>query len=72
MTIKTSVFVNIFLFTIIDDATRKRQKTETYKSIEKKMKRIFLTYENESIYRSFEFFSFRKFLASFYDDYLYK
>ena len=50
----------------------KKWKVEAYKSIEKKMKRIALMYENELLYRFSEFFLFHEFFASFYDDCLYK
>ena len=50
----------------------KKQETEAYKSIEKKMKRIALMYENELLCRSFKFFLFHESFASLYDDCLHE
>ena len=51
---------------------KKKRRAEMYKSIEKRMRRIVLMYENGLLCRSFEFFLFYKFLASFYDDCLHE
>ena len=50
----------------------KKWKVETYKSIEKKMKRIVLMYEHELFCRFSESFLSHKFLASLYNDYLHR
>ena len=51
---------------------KKKQKAETYKSIEKRMKRIVLMYENGLLCRSFKSFLSHESFASFYDDCLHK
>ena len=56
--IKINIFVNILLLIIVDDMMKKKQKIKTYKSIEKRMKRIVLMYENKLFRWFFEFFSF--------------
>ena len=49
----------------------KKRRAETYKSIEKRMRRIVLMYEDELLCRSFESFLFHKSFASLYDDCLH-
>ena len=50
----------------------KKQRAETYKSIEKRMRRIALMYKNELLCRSSESFLFHESFASFYDDCLHE
>ena len=50
----------------------KERRAETYKSIEKRMRRIVLMYENESFCQSLEFFLLYEFFASLYNDYLHE
>ena len=50
----------------------KKRRAETYKSVEKRMKRIALMYEDGPLCRSLEFFLFYESSASFYDDCLHK
>ena len=50
----------------------KEQRAETYKSIEKKMRRIVLMYENELLCWFLEFFFSHESFASFYDDCLHE
>ena len=49
-----------------------KRKVETYKSIEKKMRRIALMYEDGLLCRSFKSFFSHESFASFYDDYLHE
>ena len=51
---------------------KKKREAETYKSIEKKMERIVLMYENELLCRFSESFLSHESLASFYDDCLHE
>ena len=41
MTIKTSVFINIFLFTIINDTTRKNKKLRRISRLKKERNELF-------------------------------
>ena len=50
----------------------KKRRAETYKSIEKRMRRTALMYENELLCRSSESFLFHEFFASLYDDCLHE
>ena len=71
MTIKTSVFVNIFLFTIVDNMMKKNEKLRRISRSRKKWDESFWYMRTDCFVDLLNLF-FYEFFASFYNDCLHK
>ena len=72
MTIEINVFINIFLFTIIDCTTRKNRKLRCINRLKKKWNESLWCMKTSCFVDFLNFFFFHEFFASFYDNCLHE